>query len=108
MPEFNKAERSLYFYLTAEETLSVKNNRTVKSQIYFIRLLGYFKAKHQFYKFALGADHDSQYILEKYFEECISDLTGQLDFKTYQKQKNDLKYLIIASSTDSQRAIGIG
>ncbi len=94
MPEFNKAERSLYFSLTDEEILSVKKYRTVKSQIYFIRLLGYFKAKQQFYKFDLGADHDTQYILGKYFEECLSDLTGQLDFKTYQKQKNDILMLL--------------
>lgn len=39
MPEFNKAERSLYFSLTADEILSVKKYRTVKSQIYFIQLL---------------------------------------------------------------------
>ena len=44
MPEFNKAERSLYFSLTDEEILSVKKYRTVKAKIYFIRLLKYFKA----------------------------------------------------------------
>ena len=37
MPEFNKAERSLYFSLTDEEILSVKKYRTVKAKIYFIR-----------------------------------------------------------------------
>lgn len=53
IPEFNKDEWSLYFSLTDEEMLNVKKYRTVKAQIYFIRLLGYFKAKQQFYKFDL-------------------------------------------------------
>ena len=85
IPEFNNSERTLYFSLTDKEILSVKKYRTVKAQIYFIRLLGYFKAKQQFYKFNLGQDNDSQFILRKYFEESVSDITGQLDFKTYQK-----------------------
>jgi hypothetical protein len=93
IPEFNKAERVLYFSLTDEEMLFVKKYRTMKGQIYFIRLLGYFKAKQQFYKFNLGQDNDSQFILGKYFEEYLSGLTGQIDFKTYQKQKTDILLL---------------
>jgi len=94
IPEFNKVERSLYFSLTDEEMLNVKKYRTVKAQIYFIRLFGYFKAKQQFYKFDLGQDNDTQYILEKYFEENLSDLTGQIDSKTYQKQRTDIVILL--------------
>ena len=72
----------------------VKKYRTVKAQIYFIRLLGYFKAKQQFYKFELGADDDTQYILGKYFDENISIQHGRVDIKTYQKQKNDILMLL--------------
>jgi TnpA family transposase len=93
IPEFNKVERALYFSLTDEEMLVVKKYRTAKAQIYFIRLLGYFKAKQQFYKFNLGQDNDSQFILGKYFEEGLSGLSGQIDFKTYQKQKADILML---------------
>ena len=72
IPEFNKVERSLYFSLTTdEEILFVNKYRTVKAKIYFIRLLGYFKAKQQFYKFDLSEDSDTQYILEKHSNENI-------------------------------------
>ena len=94
IPEFNKIERSLYFSLTDEEMLVVKKYRTVKAQTYFIRLLGYFKAKQQFYKFDLGQDNETQYILETYFEKNLSEITGQIDIKTYQKQKNDIVMLL--------------
>ena len=94
IPEFNKVERALYFSLTDEEMLIVKKYRTVKGQIYFIRLLGYFQAKQQFYKFNLDQDNDSQFILTKYFEVGLSEVTGQIDFKTYQKQKTDILMLL--------------
>ena len=95
MPEFNKVERSLYFSVTTdEEILLVKKYGTVKSKIHFIRLLGYFKAKQQFYKFDLGEDSHTQYILDKHFEECQSKPSGQIDSKTYQKQKSDVLLLL--------------
>lgn len=93
-PQFNNRERTLYFSLTDEEMIIVKKYRTVKAQIYFVRLLGYFKAKQQFYKFQLDADDDTQYILEKYFNKNISIPHGQIDIKTYQKQKNDILMLL--------------
>lgn len=93
-PQFNNDERTLYFSLTDEEMIIVKKFRTVKAQIYFIRLLGYFKAKQQFYKFELGADDDTQYILRKYFNGNISIQYGRVDIKTYQKQKNDILVLL--------------
>jgi len=92
--QFNNGERTLYFSLTDKEMLTVKKYRTVKAQIYYIRLLGYFKAKQQFYKFDLGQDNDTQYILEKYFNKNTSIPRGKIDIKTYQKQKNDILMLL--------------
>jgi TnpA family transposase len=93
-PQFNNGERTLYFSLTEEEMIIVKKYRTVKAQVYFIRLLGYFRAKQQFYKFELGADEDTQYILEKYFDGSRSIQKGQVDIKTFKKQKNDILMLL--------------
>ncbi|MBA2649058.1 MAG: Tn3 family transposase [Legionella sp.] len=93
-PQFNYGERTLYFSLTDKEMIIVKKYRTVKAQIYFVRLLGYFKAKQQFYKFELEADDDTQYILKKYFNKNTSIQYGQIDIKTYQKQKNDILMLL--------------
>ena len=88
MPEFNKVERSLYLSVTTdEEILLVKKYGTVKSKIHFIRLLGYFKAKQQFYKFDLSDSNDTQYILDKHFEECLLKPSGKVDSKTYQIKK---------------------
>ena len=93
VPQFNNGERTLYFSLTDEEMDIVKKYRTVKVKIYFIRLLGYFRAKQQFYKFNLGIDDDTQYISEKYFKRNRITKHGQLDTKTYKKQKNDVLVL---------------
>ena len=49
LPVFNEAERTLYFELNECEKLLSKKYRTIKAQIYFIRMLGYFKAKQQYY-----------------------------------------------------------
>ncbi|MDF1931796.1 DUF4158 domain-containing protein [Legionella pneumophila] len=92
IPEFNKAERVLYFSLTDEEMLVVKKYRTAKAQIYFIRLLGILRPSNSFINL-IGQSNDSQFILGKYFEEHLSGLTGQIDFKTYQKQKTDILLL---------------
>jgi hypothetical protein len=94
IPVFNKTEQDLYFSLSDEEMLIVKEYRTVKAKIYFIRTLGYFKAKQQFYKFNLGQDSHTQYILEKYFDKNKPAPSGKLDFKTYQKQKNNILTLL--------------
>lgn len=94
IPIFNKTEQELYFTLSDEEMLIVKEYRTVKAKIYFIRTLGYFKAKQQFYKFNLGQDSHTQYILEKYFDKNKPAPSGKLDFKTYQKQKNSILTLL--------------
>ncbi|HAU1038213.1 TPA: DUF4158 domain-containing protein, partial [Legionella pneumophila] len=93
VPQFNNGERTLYFSLTDEEMLIVKKYRTVKAKIYFIRLLGYFRAKQKFYRFRLDPDDDTQYISEKYFNENRSIYKGQLDIKTYKKQKDDILIL---------------
>ena len=93
-PQFNNGERTLYFSLTDEEMIIVKKYRTIKAQIYFIRLLGYFKAKQRFYKLELSPDDDTQYILEKYFNGNRSIPHGQVDIKTYKKQKNDILILL--------------
>ena len=95
MPQFNKTVRALYFSLTDNEMRLVKKYRTIKAKVYLIRLLGYFKAKQQFYKFDLAYNNvDTQSILEKYFEESLLPLSGKINFKTYFFQKNDIFTLL--------------
>ena len=94
-PLFNEIEQALYFAFNEQEIAAAKKYRTVKSQVYFLLNLGYFKAKQQFYKFILSSSHsqDAQYIFKKYFDASnITNITlsGQLDQKTHRKQKHDI------------------
>ena len=52
-PHFTPEERWQYFALSQTEKEVLQTLRSVKSQIYFILQLGYFKAKHLFFTFAL-------------------------------------------------------
>jgi len=92
LPSFNETERDLYFDLSDTEKVLSKKYRTVKAQIYFIRMLGYFKAKQQLYRADLLQENpkDTQYILEKYFSKPQPLPSGEVDKKTYGKIKTDL------------------
>ncbi|MEE9146547.1 MAG: DUF4158 domain-containing protein, partial [Candidatus Tectomicrobia bacterium] len=50
-PDFTHDERLEYFALSQPEKEVLQELRTVKSQVYFILQLGYFKAKHLFFPF---------------------------------------------------------
>jgi TnpA family transposase len=93
-PSFNAVEQSLYFEFTDLEIAIAKKYRTIKSQVCFMLCLGYFKAKQQFYTFNLSSSRDAQYILEKYFDKNNIPLSGEIDYKTYQKQKFDILTLL--------------
>ena len=92
VPVFNDAERALYFDLNEMESILSKKYRTVKAQIYFIRMLGYFKAKQQLFKTDLLTNNlkDTQYIQKKYFSTSPGLSNGEVDKKTYSKIKADV------------------
>ena len=92
IPTFNDTERALYFDLNDTEKALSKKYRTIKSKTYFIRMLGYFKAKQQLYRADLLQSNfkDTQYIMAKYFDVSVSLTSGEIDKKTYGKIKNDL------------------
>jgi len=53
-PDFNDDERELYFSVNEEREIDLLNRYSnIKTCVYFILQLGYFKAKQQFYKFNL-------------------------------------------------------
>ena len=92
IPTFNDPERALYFDLNETEKVLLEKYRTVKAKIYFIRTLGYFKAKQQLYRSDLLQSNptDTQYIMEKHFATSSSLSSGEVDKKTYGKIKTDL------------------
>lgn len=92
IPNFNEAECALYFDLNKTEKALSKKYRTIKAQIYFIRVLGYFKAKQQLYRSDLlqSNPNDTQYIIAKYFDVSASLTSGEIDKKTFGKIKSDI------------------
>ena len=59
-PIFNKNEQLLYFEMTQAELDVLEQFRNLKTKVYLILQLSYFKAKNQFFTFQ--------------FEEVISDV----------------------------------
>jgi TnpA family transposase len=68
IPRFTYEERIEYFSLSPTEKEVLKQLHSVKSQIYSILQLGYFKARQMFFIFSLKeVEDDANYIQEQYF-----------------------------------------
>ncbi|NJR55398.1 MAG: Tn3 family transposase [Acaryochloris sp. CRU_2_0] len=67
-PCFTHEERVEYFTLSNEEETVLQQLHSNKSRLHFVLQLGYFKARHLFFFFYLGAvREDAKYIQEQYF-----------------------------------------
>ena len=67
-PCFTYEERCNYFSLSQPEKELLQVLRSVKSRVYFVLQLGYFKAKHLFFTFDLPeVEEDFNYVLKQYF-----------------------------------------
>jgi TnpA family transposase len=74
LPVFDEEERAFYFSLAPPERAVLSQLHGMKSTIYFILQLGYFKARRQFFVFNLKqVAADVQYIQRTYFPDF--DLT---------------------------------
>lgn len=90
-PKFNKAERDYYFLLSDKEHQSLSQYRNLKSKLYFILHLGYFKASKQFYKFSIEmVQADVTYLIEKYFSPTQKPPSGTLWKESYRQQKLEI------------------
>jgi hypothetical protein len=68
IPRFTPEERLEYFSLSSTELASFSELHSIKSQIYYIIQLGYFKARQMFFVFDLQEVlEDARYIIEQYF-----------------------------------------
>ena len=67
-PHFTPEEQSEYFTLSPRESTAIEQLHSIKSRIYAILQLGYFKARHLFFIFSFPAiAADAQYIQARYF-----------------------------------------
>jgi hypothetical protein len=87
-PDFNVAERDLYFSMNQQELDALGQYSTIKTRVAFILQLGYFKAKQQFFAFTFDDVRDDvAYIIAKYYEfkkATLSNIVRQV----LSKQKN--------------------
>jgi len=69
-PRFTPEERIQHFSLSPTEKDALEQLRSIKSRIYWILQLGYFKAKQLFFTFDLHeVEEDARYIQEQYFPD---------------------------------------
>jgi TnpA family transposase len=73
-PHFTDEERLKYFGLSPTEKATLDQFHSIKSRIYFILQLGYFKSHHMFFVFDLpDVEEDAQYIQRQYFPDVQLD-----------------------------------
>jgi hypothetical protein len=73
-PRFTDDERLEYFALSSAEKAMLEQLHSIKSRIYFILQLGYFKSHHLFFVFDLpDVEDDAQYVQGQYFPDFQLD-----------------------------------
>lgn len=93
-PDFNQHEKELYFTLNEREHLILNQYSSIKTRIYFILQLGYFKAKQQFFKFDLAdVETDVAYITSHFFSNTKIIMSGRISRDYISQQKNDILQL---------------
>jgi len=67
-PRFAQAERDEYFALSIQEKEALGQFHSLKSKVFFILQLGYFKVRRLFFDFDLShVEEDAAYIRQRYF-----------------------------------------
>ena len=94
LPDFDEFQRAEYFAMTeAERSLTVKG-RDMRSQLYCLLQIGYFKAKQNFFRFTLQdvLPEDISFLMQRYFPGETLDKTP-LPIKEYYLQRNEIATL---------------
>jgi Domain of unknown function (DUF4158) len=87
-PKFTREEQLEYFTLSQSDLEILEVFGSIKSQVYFILQLGYFRAKHLFFIFTFDeVENDFQYIIEQYFNSKQIGGIKVIDKQTRLKQQ---------------------
>ena len=89
-PIFNDEERLLYFTLTESESLAAMRYANLRTKLYFILQLGYFKAKQQFYSFDIENVIDDAEFINKIYLNGNATLCGKITREYIKSQKDDI------------------
>lgn len=87
-PVFNKIEQVLYFDMNPNEIDALSQFGTIKTKVYFILQLAYFKAKTQFFTFTFEDTlTDVKYVLSKFFRGTDKTFHGSITRQLIYQQK---------------------
>lgn len=69
LPDFDDAQRLEYLALTEAELALASSRPSLRAQVYCLLQVGYFKAKHAFFRFDWNeAEDDCAFVLSRYFQ----------------------------------------
>ena len=116
LPRFHAAERDFFFALNDKEIAAMQQFSHLKTRVFFILQLGYFRDKQQFFNFSLkDVKGDVKFILKHYFNttpaaakpsptlgeaatakqrQLILDLCEYEAWSNHKHQKMALEYLV--------------
>ena len=102
-PRFTDEERQEHLSLSQPERELLQEFRSIRSRVYFVLQLGYFKAKRLFFIFDLQeVPEDLQYVLERHFEGGTLSDTRSVDKFTRIKQQRLILKLFGYRSCDAE------
>ncbi len=117
LPRFTEEQRNTYFALNPAEKQEVAKLRSVKTRVYFIVQLGYFKAKKKLFVFEpADVKADASHILQRFYpeqDECDTNLIFSYYIRN-DHQKRILRLMNYQRATDQirsdllQKAIALG
>lgn len=68
LPDFDDAQRLEYLALTESELAFASSRPSLQAQVYCVLQIGYFKAKHAFFRFDWHeVEDDCAFVLSRYF-----------------------------------------
>ena len=87
-PDFTADERELFFTVSKLELDKMAQYHNVRTRVYFILQLGYFKAKQQLFRFSFeDVIDDTKFILQKFFDQTNKHWQGSLSRNSLRSQK---------------------
>ncbi len=102
-PRFTYEDRCHYFSLSQPEKELLDTFRSVKSKVYFILQLGYFKVKNQFFSFDLHeVEEDLRYILNEHFNNREMVTLNVVGKNTRLKQQHLIREFFNYRSCDAE------
>ncbi|MFI4919584.1 MAG: DUF4158 domain-containing protein [Legionellales bacterium] len=101
-------EQQLYFDLNQFELDIMGQFGTIKTKVYFILQLAYFKAKNQFFTFTFDdVRADVEYVLAKFFKKTDAVFQGSITRKRINQQKQIILNLFEYQNWSVEQAIQV-